>query len=214
MTCADIHSLIIEICGVIATVAAVVVAMIANHKATLSLNSSLAMQEQSKNVDLFDKRTDIIFDIEKNNETDEVKLQLLFNNASILAMYNELQELIAKEVCAEIDMKEYQGMLIKDDGEGGYIYPIEELNDLRHRAMDVEATSEIEQEYEAKCIEYQISKFDEVDGCWKVYNHQKLSDDIRRVQSDVSVCKQDLIDLMKAFIAESISSIPNGKKTR
>ena len=60
-------SLVIDILGTIATVAAVFVAIVANCKSNQSLKYSLKMQEQAKNVDLFDRRISIITDIQETS---------------------------------------------------------------------------------------------------------------------------------------------------
>lgn len=66
--------------GVIATVAAVVVALRANCKATTQLKSALKMQEQSKNVELMDKRLAIAEEIQREKRVPELTLKVLFDN--------------------------------------------------------------------------------------------------------------------------------------
>ena len=62
ITWADIISFISTIVAFVA----VIVAIAANKKASQSLNYSLKMQEQSKNIDLFEKRVAVIDEIKKN----------------------------------------------------------------------------------------------------------------------------------------------------
>lgn len=78
--------------GVIATVAAVIVALAANRKAAKQLESALKMQEQSKNVGLIDKRIFLIEEIRMGREVSELSMQILFDE-EIAKSYQKLKSL-------------------------------------------------------------------------------------------------------------------------
>ena len=66
--------------GAIATFSAVVVALCANGQAKKQLKSALEMQEQSKNVELMDKRIALAESIQKGHEVSEMSLKILFDD--------------------------------------------------------------------------------------------------------------------------------------
>ena len=70
-------SMIVDILGTIATVAAVIVAIVANCKASKSIKYSLRIQEQSKNIDLFEKRVSLIDEIQKELNSFQLTLPTL-----------------------------------------------------------------------------------------------------------------------------------------
>ena len=118
----ECFSMTIDIIGTIATVAAVIVAIVANHKANQSIKYSLKMQEQSKNIDLFEKRVALINDIKENNTADSVVLKLLYQeDERIFESYNKLQILIADNNSLIYQLKLSMVMHKISDGEGGYL---------------------------------------------------------------------------------------------
>lgn len=103
---ADIIEMIIKITfpigwdelGVIATVSAVIVALVANKKASEQLKSALEMQEQSKNVSLLDKRVELAEAIQSGKSVSELTLQVLFND-EIVNHYKAWKKHLAERLC-------------------------------------------------------------------------------------------------------------------
>lgn len=89
--------------GVIATVAAVFVALFANRKASKQLKSALDIQEQSKNISLVDKRIALTEEIEMDSEISELAIQILFDEEIVqsyqrLKTYNSSQKDATKKL--------------------------------------------------------------------------------------------------------------------
>ena len=87
---------IFNIIGVLVTAAAVIVALYANHKATEQLRKTIEMQEQAKNVELFDKRVGLIKTVQSGKTVPELELRLLFNG-DVVKKYEEWQKCVEEE---------------------------------------------------------------------------------------------------------------------
>lgn len=140
----DKIDVLFNILGVFATVAAVVVALRANRKATEQLQKTIEMQEQSKNVELFDKREALIKSIQSGKNASIISLELLFNEEIVL-MYKKWHKLMIEENLALNDW-EYASNLHKDNRE-----------ELEAKYKEVHANSENEKESLVQLMEKYIS---------------------------------------------------------
>jgi hypothetical protein len=104
----------------IATVVAVIVALAANRKATQQLKSALEMQEQSKNVGLFDRRVELAEKIKSGNTVPEFTLKILFND-NIYEHYQKWQNYLSEGNDAQGELEKLRLLGKMPDGEGGYI---------------------------------------------------------------------------------------------
>ena len=203
----EVASFVVEVIGVIATVAAVIVALIANKKATDSLNLSLQMQEQSKNVDLFEKRIAIIDEIQNKWKTSERHLILLFNK-EIYNAYRQMLNYSDKKLKAEQDLYILNSNLEDMDGEGDYTSPIAQLEDYERQLEEYNYPNDKVKEFENLCDDYQIvhsvsGKPEDV----KIYNYREISNRIAENGAKFDEQKQILLDLMQKFIEDSISPV-------
>ena len=101
-----IVEIVVDIIATIATVSAVIIAVWANKQTQQELKQSLIIQEQAKNVDLFDRRVNLLDNIEKDTLISETHLKVLFDN-NVINLYNQLEqckkELLTKAIlCAKI----------------------------------------------------------------------------------------------------------------
>lgn len=208
-------SLVVDILGTIATVVAVIVAIVANCKANQSLKYSLKMQEQSKNIDLFEKRLAVIDEIEKNTKTSKLHLGLLFNSA-IASEYNKMLELGDEYAAAYHDLNVYSDAIEVMDGEGGYTSPMAELEDAERILDELGYPVDKVKSFEALCVKYQISYSESGETKdIKVYNYKELSEKIASTTRLFDEQKKVLIDLMQCFVKESISPIaPKGGNSK
>lgn len=87
---------IFNIIGVLVTATAVIVALYANHKATEQLQKTIEMQEQAKNVELFDKRVNLIEAVQSGKTVSELELRLLFNG-DVVNKYGEWRKFVEEE---------------------------------------------------------------------------------------------------------------------
>lgn len=78
--------------GVVATVAAVIVALLSNHSAKKQLIAALKMQEQSKNVSLLEERLKVAEAIRTGKAVSVISVKVLYNE-EIVKDFQELQDL-------------------------------------------------------------------------------------------------------------------------
>ena len=210
--CESICSLGWDEIGTIATVAAVVVALFANRNANKQLKAALKIQEQSKNVDLFDKRVAIMTEIKEKNMTAELQLQLLFDK-TIVDAYAELCVSISAQQVAEHDMKVYENLLRHPDGEGGYTSLIAQLQDTERLLDEHNYPEDRVKEYDELCEKHKCFYTETgspEDAKW--YNYKDLSNGIGRTMKAVEANKNVVLNLMQEYIKQSIS--PVDKKRR
>lgn len=81
---------IISFAAAIFTLLAVIVAVFANKRASHQLKDALVMQEQSKNVQLLEKRVTLADSIQKEECVSEIAIEVLFNS-EIVALYSHLK---------------------------------------------------------------------------------------------------------------------------
>lgn len=118
MSCENVVSIVIDAISAAATIAAVVVALLANRKATKQLKSALEMQEQSKNVELMDRRIALTEDIQKGKSVSELELRILFDN-EIFNCYKKWRNYLEEEKSAISDQEIFRMLVMqaKIDGE-------------------------------------------------------------------------------------------------
>ncbi len=135
-------SLIINAVSSIAMVSTVIVALCANKQSNKQLQSALQMQEQSKNIDLYEKRIEIIKLINQFNldmELEEIqmlqiKIKILFNNnEEILDKFNLLKLYSLRVYEAGEDKKRFISATNKSDGYGGYVSLKDEIEAFENR---------------------------------------------------------------------------------
>lgn len=200
----DVIGFVVEIIGVIATVAAVIVALVANKKANDSIKISIKMQEQSKNVDLFEKRVELIEILKSDNKVSEVKLQLLFDKY-IIKEYDKIKKCLNNISDIEHDIFVYQDVVKTSDGEGGYTSPLDEILDLEDKLERHNFPAEGVKEFEELCKKHEITycEFDEP----KVYNYKEMRDRLADANKELLHEKETLTIKMQKFVKDSISPI-------
>ena len=208
----EIITLIIDFLGMSAAVAAVFVAIGANSKASEALRYSLKMQEQSKNIELFDKRVALINEIKQADETSVLHLQLLFNER-IAKAYGTFRVYLNEANNAQHDMHVYEEIMSTMDGDGMYTSPIAELMDAERVLDELDYPKDKVEEFKALCLKYQIthSETNEPKDA-KVYNFEDLSEQIASTRMKAMEQKNKVIGMMQRFIECSIS--PVDKKVR
>ena len=208
----EIIALIIDLLGMIAAFAAVFAAIDANRKASKALRYSLKMQEQTKNIELFDKRIALINEIKESDETSVLHLQLLFND-SIAKEYGAFRVYLNESKNAQHDMHVYEKIMSTMDGEGRYTSPIAELEDAERILVELDYPKNKVEEFKALCLKYQItySETNELQYA-KVYNFEDLSEQIASTRMKAMEQKNKVMGMMKKYIECSI--LPVDKKVR
>lgn len=198
---------IINVISTLMAFAAVVVAIVANYKSSQSLKYSLKMQEQSKNIDLFEKRIALINDIRERNSTDAIALTILFDHAVVNA-YNELQQKILIKSNIEHDLSVYEHICRVPDGEGGYISPIEEIKRFEAQLEEYGYPEERVKEFQDLCLKHQISHSETGNPQdIKIYNYSDLTNNLGHSNMEIKSLVNQLLNSMQEYVQQSISSI-------
>lgn len=193
--------------GVIATVFAVVVALAANKKASEQLKSALEMQEQSKNVELLEKRVDLAEAIQSKKSVSELTLQVLFNK-EILEHYRAWKNHLTEKVYAEHDLERYYNEVKEPDEEGGFKSDVE--NTLERYIADMsrpDCPKEICDEYEKYCSEHTVYLPDGETGVSTPYNHSEIETRIGNAIENAKNEYELTLQLIEKFISNSIRPI-------
>lgn len=209
VTWADVISIISTIIAFIA----VIVAIVANYKASQSLDYSIKIQEQSKNVDLFDKRTSLIREIKKTDKTSRLLLELLFNE-SIAKEYDDMLNIRQAHLDAKHDLNVYRQNLKESDGEGGFLSPMAEIEDAENKLEELEYPPDEVKKFEELCGKHEMF-YSETgkEEDFKLYNYNELTKKIESTEREFENQKEDLLKQMKHFIAASISPIDGKGET-
>lgn len=200
---------IINVISTVVALGAVIVAIVANCKASQSLKYSLKMQEQSKNIDLFEKRVAIIDEIKKDIKASELHIELLFDD-DIADEYRSMMNCWHEHEDAYHDLNVYSDVIEAIDGEGGYTSPLAELADAEETLEKLNYPADKVKEFDFLCNKYQIihSESDMIEDS-KVYNYKDLSKRIVFTERQFRDKQEALLDMMQEFVKDSISPVDN-----
>lgn len=202
----NIISIFIDIIATIATTAAVIVAIKSNKQANKSLQLSLKMQEQSKNVDLYDRRIGYLSKFQECKNVSEDEIQILFNT-TILESYKKLMDFQSKAFhcsCNKTRAIKYAQEFIDSQN----------LNeDFQSRVREFEkiidsgnCSNEVITQFAEYCEKYERIK-SYTDDYTIVYNYYTLSEEETTYNNLFNQEKEKLIELTKTFIKKSIEPI-------
>lgn len=200
-------SFVIDTLCMIATVAAVIVAICANKTSSKSLKYSLKVQEQSKNVDLFDKRVSLAEDLKSGKSISELSLKLLFDD-KIFEEYEELKKVYEEKKALEHDRSVYIQNVREPDGAGGFYNPVEDIAELEAKMESYGKTEESKKEFEELCKKHQIyySESGNPEDT-KCYNYSEISEKIGNCTIKAKKQLDKVLEEMEESIGDSISSI-------
>ena len=191
----------------IATTIAVVVALWANRKTTVQMKDTLRAQEQSKNIELFDKRVKIIHNIETDQEVSDLEVQLLFSD-QIVAVYREFKELKLKKYGYNRDLDTYKFLIEEACINSDEPSPLREIAKAKWMMEQSDFSQDTVAEYESICKENEVStSYGSYNDEWRTYNYKTISDSIHATQGSIDDCKTKLVTEMTEFVRRSIDSL-------
>jgi hypothetical protein len=198
--------------GVIATVAAVVVALCANRGARKQLKSALEMQEQSKNVALLEQRVHIADLIREDKAPSITAMRVLFDDG-ICNYYDTLSQ--ARKRCqeAQYDERVFFGASKESDGEGGWTNQIQsKIEEFQYFMSRPDCPESIFENYQKYCNEHTAWWSDSgLSNDRRTYNHAEISKRMADALSEIEETKNKLLIAIEENIANSIAPI-NKKK--
>jgi hypothetical protein len=192
----------------IATVLAVLVALWANLDAKKQLKSALAMQEQSKNVELFGRRIEILKNFKNTGNLPELETRLLFGSKTERD-YLELEEYNRK---LSIEDKRRERFLWLDSESNEYGTKDHPIRDrIRSFQAEIERTGgamEVLEEYKQFCEEHTLKeKYAYKDEADDEYNFYEIEKNIQELKEEIQQKKEAIEREMEDFISRSIADI-------
>lgn len=198
---------IINIISTLFAFLAVAVAVSSNAKAQKQILTSIALQEQAKNVDLFEKRIALLEELQRNDSVPELRLGLLFNE-NINHEYNAFQTLQSELVSIRRDLDMFIDFSPRSVTHMGEIYSLDDLLDLELDINEEKCTEEQRTKFELLCQIYEVELNKTGNGLGiKQRNYKSLRGDECKKKHEMETQKQTVLNLMKKYIALSIAPI-------
>lgn len=199
---------IISFLSTLAALGAVVAAVVANSKSNEALNYSLKMQEQSKNVDLYDRRIAIYEDIKGGKKVSDISVKMLFDE-KITDSYEQMKALRATERGFERDKKQSEHFakeIIREKGLNEDF--LREILTFQSKMAMHDCPENVFEEYEAYCKQYEVShSFTGFKEDYKTYNYSECERKQNEYMSLANNEQKKLLDLIEEFIKLSISPV-------
>lgn len=193
--------------GVIATVVAVIVALVANRKSSKQLKSALEMQEQSKNVELLDRRVEMAEAIQSGKSVSELTLRVLFDD-EIVKHYKAWKDHLTKKVYAEDDLEKFYDKTKTRDGAGGYITKVKDNFEHFMAAMSrPDCPQQVFDDYQKYCDKHIVYLLDRENRERISYNHSEIK---TRIKDAIEGAKKEqalTLQLVETFISDSIQPV-------
>lgn len=170
------------------------------------------MHEQSKSVELLDKRIGLLKKIEADNVSVDLEIQVLFNEKitenfrTLKKLHNDLQE-YGKE------LETYSELLREAYDKPNEEDPIFQINHAEAKMAFFEYSQDAVDKFEELCRKYEIrSTLGAPEGEYKTYNYKEISNSIAITKDSISTCKAKLTEDMMTFIKKSLEPLVKEEK--
>ena len=170
--------------------------------------SALKIQEQSKNVSLFEQRIKVIDGIREGTIPSKTAIKVLFNE-EIYSVYEQLCDAKLHYKVAESDegtfffaISEESGIVHADDN---VKEKIQEYEDFMDRP---DCPAKIKEDYLKYCSDNEVWWSDTgLSDDRRTYNHAEIRDRMIKSHQDIETHTEHLIGLMEKFVTNSIAPI-------
>lgn len=216
----DQISLFVNAISSIAMVATVIVALCANRQSNKQLKSALEMQEQSKNIELYEKRLEIIkiiyqFKIGMGMEEIQmlpIKIRILYNNdEKIMEKFEKLKEYCIDVDKAEEDKKRFISATNKSDGMGGHINLKDEIEEFERRLERNDYDKTAEEPFKKFCDDHICQITNPETNTAETVNYYDIHSRLEESYIGYFDTRRELIELMEQFINNGLQPITKDK---
>ena len=216
----DQISLFVNAISSIAMVATVIVALCANRQSNKQLKSALEMQEQSKNIELYEKRLEIIkiiyqFKIGIGIEIVQmlpIQIRILYNNdEQILEKFDKLKEYCIAVDKAEEEKKRFITATNRPDGYGGYTTLKETIEEFEMRLGKNNHDETAEEPFRNFCDEHICQIKNPETNNMETVNYCDIHSRLKESYIGYSDTQTELIKLMEQFINNGLQPITKDK---
>lgn len=189
----------------IVTAFGVVVSLFANRKTSRQIKISLLAQEQSKNVELFDKRMEIIEKVQNGTLISSITIRLLFNKG-IEGAYIAFDLECARRFSAENDKDRYIKSISEELDTDGYPLPIIDKIKQYENAMNIRnCPSTVSDDFKTYCNEHEIYLLGKDLKTKEKYNYAEIRERLINLSIACKLQEKELLKLMEDFITNSIN---------
>ena len=213
-------SLFVDVLSSIAMVATVIVALYANRQSNNQLKSALQMQEQSKNIELYEKRLEIIkiiyqLKIGIGIETIQmlpIKIRILYNNdEKIMEKFEKLKEYCIDVDKAEEDKKRFISATNKPDGIGGYDTLKDEIEKFETKLDRNNYDVTAEEPFKKFCVDHICQITNPETNTAETVNYYDIHSRLEESYIGYFDTQRELIELMEQFINNGLQPITKVK---
>lgn len=191
-----------------ATTIAVIVALFANKKSTKQLKYALKMQEQSKNIELFEKRVALTESIIKGGSISSMALRILFTD-EISTQYQSICDLEAQYKDAQYDATVFFQASQLTDADGYTCNSVKDKIEEYEGVMSrPDCPESIFEQFKQYCDENEI--FFSATGYSddrKTYNYSEISCREGGLNTAITSARDTLARQMEEYISESIKPV-------
>lgn len=194
--------------GVVATVAAVIVALFSNHSAKKQLIAALKMQEQSKNVSLLEERLKVAEAIRTGEAVSVISVKVLYNE-EIVKDFQELQVLEGEYNEAASDELVFFDAL-KETDSTDVEKKIKEYTENYLERPD--CTEAIWEQFWNYCNQH--TSFWSHTGFSddrKEYNYYEIYTKMVEIHKRIAEKRKSIVSKMEEFLSESIKQVDSAK---
>lgn len=194
--------------GVVATVAAVIVALFSNHSAKKQLIAALKMQEQSKNVSLLEERLKVAEAIRTGEAVSVVSVKVLYNE-EIVKDFQELQDLEGEYNEAASDELVFFDALKETDATDVEKKIKEYTEDYLERP---DCTETIREKFRDYCNQH--TSFWSHTGFSddrREYNYYEIYTKMVETHKKIGKKRKSIVSKMEEFLSESIKQVDSTK---
>ncbi len=190
--------------GVVATVAAVIVALVSNRSARKQLIAALKMQEQSKNVSLLEERLKIAEAIRENEAVSAISVRVLYND-EIFSEFQILQELESQHRQALADGEVYFDALKANAG-SDVVDKIREYTGLYLERSDCPKT--YYEEFQNLCSQHiQYWSVTGFSNDQREYNYYEIYTTAVEINRRIVEKRENIVLSMEKFLSDSIMRV-------
>ena len=191
----------------IATSVAVFIALMANYSSNKQLKKALQMHEQSKGIELLDKRIAWVRKIESDNISSDLEFSILFNG-EINRYFSKLKMLKDELKKLENDLVIYDDFLCEAYPDTDENSPIALIRKAEGKVLFFEFSEDKVREFEDLCKQYEVrTTYGASEGEYRTYNYKTITDSIQEKKEAINSCKTELTDAMLEFIGNSIEPL-------
>lgn len=194
--------------GVVATVAAVIVALFSNHSAKKQLITALKMQEQSKNVSLLEERLKVTEAIRTGEAVSVISVKVLYNE-EIVKDFQELQVLEGEYNEAASDELVFFDAL-KETDSTDVEKKIKEYTENYLERPD--CTEAIWEQFRDYCNQHTLFWANTgFSDDRRVYNYYEIYTKMVETHKKIGEKRKSIVSKMEEFLSESIKQVDSAK---